>query len=208
MQTSYRIDSTANLKMPTQRVFDQGLPEQFGFVTTFRVKREPRKRWHVIRITDSRGGPQFAVALNPARKTVELSMLKYDRTLQTLSWDVPQVFTKEWHKIHFGVFRDKVLLYVNCQPIGEKPMEIVDSRIDLNGEIVVSKESESRRTQPIDLQWMVMTCDPQSAERETCDELPPRQEPVQPAQPCKTECPAGPPGPQGKLGPPGNTGNI
>ena len=71
-----------------------------------------------------------------------------------------------------GPFRDKVVLYVNCQPIGEKPMEIVDSRIDLNGEIVVSKEVESRRTHPIDLQWMVMTCDPQSAERETCDELP------------------------------------
>ena len=172
MQTSYRIDSTANLKMPTQRVFDQGLPEQFGFVTTFRVKREPRRRWHVIRITDSRGNPQFAVALNPARKTVELSMLKYDRTLQTLSWDVKQVFTKEWHKIHFGVFRDRVILYVNCQPIGSRSMEVVDSRIDLNGEIIVSKEADSSRTVPIDLQWMVMTCDPESAERETCDELP------------------------------------
>ena len=112
------------------------------------------------------------MALNPPRKTVELSLPKYDRSLQTMSWEVPQVFTKEWHKIHFGVFRDKVVLYVNCQPIGEKPMEIVDSRIDLNGEIVVSKEVESRRTHPIDLQWMVMTCDPQSAERETCDELP------------------------------------
>ena len=30
MQTAYRIDTSANLKMPTMRVFDQGLPEQFG----------------------------------------------------------------------------------------------------------------------------------------------------------------------------------
>ena len=30
MQTAYRIDSSANLKMSTMRVFDQGLPEQFG----------------------------------------------------------------------------------------------------------------------------------------------------------------------------------
>ena len=155
-----------------RRVFDQGLPEQFGFVTTFRVKREPRRRWHVIRITDSRGEPQFAVALNPTRKTVELSLPKYDRSLQTLSWDVPQVFTKEWHKIYFGVFRDKVTLFVNCQPVGEEPMEILDPRIDLNGEIIVAKEAESSRTTPIDLQWMVMTCDPESAARETCDELP------------------------------------
>ena len=34
-----------------------------------------------------------------------------------MTWDVPQVFTDEWHKIHFGVFRDKVVLYVNCQPV-------------------------------------------------------------------------------------------
>ncbi len=103
---------------------------------------------------------------------MEFSIPKYDRSLQTISFDVPQVFTKEWHKIHFGVFREKLVLFVNCQPVGEKPMDIVDSRIDLNGEIVVAKEADSSRTIPIDLQWMVMTCDPESAERETCDELP------------------------------------
>ena len=43
------------------------------------------------------------------------------------------------------MFRDRVLLYVNCQPIGEKPLEVVDSRIDLNGEIVVAKDSDSSR---------------------------------------------------------------
>lgn len=51
-------------------------------------------------------------------------------------------------------------------------MDVVDSRIDLNGEIIVAKEAESDRTVPIDIQWMVMACDPQSVERETCDELP------------------------------------
>ena len=51
-------------------------------------------------------------------------------------------------------------------------MEYVDSRIDLNGEILIAKEAQSTRTTPIDLQWMVMTCDPESVERETCDELP------------------------------------
>ena len=42
------------------------------------------------------------------------------------------------------------------------------------GEIIIAKEAGSLRTTPIDLQWMVMTCDPGSAERETCDELPVR----------------------------------
>ena len=84
---------------------------------------------------------------------------------------------------------------MNCEAAGEKPMEYVDSRIDLNGgkmkkqryperyiirfissgEIIIAKEADSLRTTPIDLQWMVMTCDPESAARETCDELPVRE---------------------------------
>ena len=56
--------------------------------------------------------------------------------------------------------------------MGEKPLETVDARIDLNGEIMIAKEVDSGRTTPITLQWMVMACDPSSVERETCDELP------------------------------------
>merc|ERR1719500_2208542 len=67
MQTAYRIDSTANLVMPTLRVFNQGLPEQFSFVTTFRNRRPTGGRWQLIRITDTAGQPQFAVGLNPDR---------------------------------------------------------------------------------------------------------------------------------------------
>ncbi len=72
-------------------MFNQGLPEQFSFVTTFRNRRPTRTRWHLIRITDSRGQPQFAVGLDPVRKTIEFSILKYDRSLQTLTWEKPEV---------------------------------------------------------------------------------------------------------------------
>ena len=85
------------------------------------------------------------------------------------------MFDSEWHKLHFGVWRDKVVLYVNCEPVGEEPLQVVDSRIDLNGEIMIAKEADSQRTQAIDLQWMVMACDPDSVSRETCDELPVRE---------------------------------
>ena len=68
--------------------------------------------------------------------------------------------------------RDRVVLYINCQEVGERPIDVVDSRIDLSGEILVAKEADNGRTTAIDLQWMVMSCDPESVERETCDELP------------------------------------
>ena len=74
-----------------RRVFNQGLPEQFSFVTTFRHRNAQRgRRWHLIRVTDSRGQPQFAVGLDPNRKTVEFSIKKYDGSLQTLTWERPQ----------------------------------------------------------------------------------------------------------------------
>ena len=37
---------------------------------------------------------------------------------------IVQVFDNNWHKLHFGVFRDKVVLYVNCQPVGEEPLQV------------------------------------------------------------------------------------
>ena len=76
-----------------RRVFNQGLPEQFSFVTTFRHRSSAQgrgRRWHLIRVTDSRGQPQFAVGLDPSRKTVEFSIKKYDGSLQTLTWERPQ----------------------------------------------------------------------------------------------------------------------
>ncbi len=77
-------------------------------MTTFRNRRRgSRRRWHLIRITDTQGQPQFAVGLDPARETIEFSILRYDRTLQTLTWERPDVFSTDWHKIYFGVFRDR-----------------------------------------------------------------------------------------------------
>ena len=106
------------------------------------------------------------------------------------------MFDNDWNKLHFGVFRDKVVLYVNCQPVGEEPLQVVDSRIDLNGDIMIAKEADSQRTQAIDLQWMVMACDPDSVSRETCDELP--LKPILPQKPqCEVTCPVGPAGKDG-----------
>jgi len=46
----------------------------------------------------------------------------------------------------------------------------------------------------IDLQWLVIHCDPYLAAKETCNELPPVIEDEPMDQPCEEQCPAGPPG--------------
>lgn len=60
-----------------------------------------------------------------------------------------QVFDRNWHKIHFGVSRDSVLLYVDCQ--NKSTLEFTDPRgpIDINGDISVSKLGDSRETVPV-----------------------------------------------------------
>ena len=75
-------------------MFNQGLPEQFSFVTTFRNRRPAQNRWQLIRITNTRGQPQFAVGLNPGRNTIEFSILNYNGELQTLSWEKQEVASR------------------------------------------------------------------------------------------------------------------
>ena len=52
---------------------------------------QSENRWQLIRITNTRGQPQFAVGLNPGRKTIEFSILNYNGELQTLSWEKQEV---------------------------------------------------------------------------------------------------------------------
>ena len=49
----------------------------------------------------------------------------------------------------------------------------------------------------IDLQWLVIHCDPHLAAKETCDEIPPNNDNPDP-EPC-TDCPPGPPGAIGPM---------
>ena len=35
-------------------------------------------------------------------------------------------------------------MYVNCEPVGEQPLQPVNSRIDLNGQILIAKVRERK----------------------------------------------------------------
>lgn len=151
-------------------IFPQGLPEQFSFICTFRTRKPPKTSWSIIRISDIRQRPQFQVTLNPRKSAIEFSIADYQGTLQTLTFRraqvsrlaattnktfravtpivSPQVFDKEWHKVHFGVHRQKVVLYIDCELSEELPLD-VRGKIDVNGEIAISKVFGTRRTVPV-----------------------------------------------------------
>ncbi|XP_054015864.1 collagen alpha-1(IX) chain-like, partial [Hylaeus anthracinus] len=109
------------------------------------------------------------------------------------------MFDKNWHKINVGIIRDKVMVYVDCEHAGAlaaKPR----GPIKVDGDISISKMFHSKLTIPVDIQWMVLNCDPTKPERETCEELPKSlSSPLLPQRRpgCEVICPQGPPGMNG-----------
>ncbi|ESO92414.1 hypothetical protein LOTGIDRAFT_121119, partial [Lottia gigantea] len=193
-QVAYRISKKANLRIRTDQLFPKGLPDRFSFVSTFRMPGKTRReKWNLVQIKDTRGQPQFGVRLDGETKTIDFYYINYEGRVTNLkfSQNVKQLFTRDWHKIHFSVGREYIELYLDCQPIASKP--IVPWRpIDVNGEMVLGTKDSTGETVPFDLQWLVLHCDPSKPERETCDELPP---------------PSGSMGPRGIPGEPGIPGN-
>jgi collagen type IX alpha len=77
-----------------------------------------------------------------------LLKIQIEMTHTALHFDGLQVFDKEWHKVHFGVHRERVVLYVDCELSEELPLDI-RGKIDVNGEIAISKVAGTRRTVPV-----------------------------------------------------------
>lgn len=65
-----------------------------------------------------------------------------------------QVFDKNWHKLHFGVHRDQVVLYVDCEHTTTERLE-PRGPIDVNGDITISKLAGSRNTVPVCIRFYV-----------------------------------------------------
>ncbi|XP_065168716.1 collagen alpha-1(IX) chain-like isoform X2 [Atheta coriaria] len=170
-QTAYRLNANADLTLSTRNVFPQGLPEQFSFICTFRNRRVINSTWHLLRITDVEQRPQFVIAMNADQASIDFVITNYEGRIQTVHFPHANVFDKNWHKIHFGVTRLNVTLFVDCKLIATKTLD-PRGPIDTNGEISVAKLANSKITNPIDLQWMLMSCDPSKPHREKCSEIP------------------------------------
>ncbi|CAG0923111.1 unnamed protein product, partial [Notodromas monacha] len=215
IQSAYRLSKDADLNLPTRSIFPLGLPDKFSFIATFRQRKVSRVSWDIIRMVDMQGNPQFAVTLAPRDNAVQFSIMSIEGNLMTVSFPEIKVFDEKWHKLHFGIFRDvntRIVLYSDCQEVGSQVLDLPIGPIDVNGRTLISKTQGQRdRTVLIDLQWMVINCDPTRPERETCDELP-APEPEETALPqvqgpmCDVTCPPGTPGYNGTDGPPGPRG--
>src|SRR5207249_4668700 len=74
-------------------------------------------------------------------------------------------------KIHLAVFESNVTLYDHCEPHSTLPISR-RGQMDTDGDIWIAKYEDDLSTVPLDLQWMVLSCDPTRPERGTCEEVP------------------------------------
>jgi len=61
-----------------------------------------------------------------------------------------QIFDKDWHKINFGVFGDKLALRIDCEYVGTRELR-PRKPIKIDGDMSLAKMSNSNITVPVSL---------------------------------------------------------
>ncbi|RXM29419.1 Collagen alpha-1(IX) chain [Acipenser ruthenus] len=140
LQVAYRLDKDAGFQIPTRIIYPHGLPEEYSFVTTFRMmKNTINKVWNMWQLVDQDGYKQVGLRLNGDQQGVEFFLVGMDGSLQVVTFPgVSQLFNTEWHKVLVGVERDQVTLYLDCQPIGSKPIK-TKGTVNTEGETLIGR---------------------------------------------------------------------
>ncbi|GCC37254.1 hypothetical protein chiPu_0015756 [Chiloscyllium punctatum] len=164
-----------SLIRPTELVFPQGLPQDFTFLATMLLKKKKvKENWYMIKITDQQGLTQFSIRIDGRDKAVEYKAK--GRFQDYVRWvfsseGVAALFDLRWHKLVISVQANVASLYIDCQLIEIKSVE---ERADINteGQTVMSRIAEDNKPVEVDLQQMILFCDPLMAEKLTCCEIP------------------------------------
>ena len=162
-----------------------GFPKEFRFAVKLRIHNisNIRNDWNIMQISDVDGNLQFSIGLSPQSKTIYFSMIIRNGTTHTNSWHLEEVFDYKWHKIRFGIFRhlpsehkdsahkQYVALYLDCNLIGKMmPLDNAHfNELDAEGYMKMSVAVGTGETIPIDLQNMVITCNPNRIGLEICE---------------------------------------
>uniref|UniRef100_A0A182UPL5 LAM_G_DOMAIN domain-containing protein n=1 Tax=Anopheles merus TaxID=30066 RepID=A0A182UPL5_ANOME len=224
-QTAYRFEKEANLTMRSVDAFPLGLPHQFSFECTYRIEDEGESSWHLFEVTNEVQESQLAITLNPGRQILQIGLPATEGEQQIVEYHHTTLFDHNWHKIMLGVTNDYLNLWVDCRPVRDTdgnlnvPLEPRDRFDVADGYVSISRFAETSVFEPespiIDLQWMVMNCDPTRPARGNCDELPVYDvasltanlpEGPTPKSDCNTVCPPGYNGTDGAPGPAGPPG--
>ena len=152
IQTAYRLSRRADLSAPAKTLLPYGLPQQFSFVCSFKKRPSKDDSWSLVRIDGSDGQPQFELTLHPQQKSLEfksaVATIRRPLVFQNVDCDDGQ-----WHKLHLGVFNDKISLYHNCEKHSTIFIDFMPNGFSsLNGKLDVAKyAAKSGETVPVSI---------------------------------------------------------
>ncbi|KAG4079601.1 hypothetical protein HA402_001789 [Bradysia odoriphaga] len=217
IQRAYRLERQSNLTLRSFEAFPRGIPHQFSFECAFRARQPPIAPWHLFHVTNYYEESQLAVTMYPEQETIGLALPDANGRLQNVFFQHKRLFDESWHKVMLGVTPNEARLWVDCKQVvgvhGDyvEPLEARGRFDTRGGHLYVSQMMKTNRdmaeeTVPIDLQWMVLSCDPTRPTRQNCNEIP--ESYVAPAStgrrpdgsPYEEECPVCPQGPPGHNG--------
>lgn len=114
--------SALDLLRPT---FPRGFPAEYSVMTTFRmIKNTVNKVWNLWQVVDEDGFKQVGMRLNGDQQALEFFLTTMDGDLQTVTFPgLSVLFNTKWHKVMIGVESEMVTLYVDCQPVDQKPIK-------------------------------------------------------------------------------------
>ncbi|XP_066518232.1 collagen alpha-1(XIX) chain isoform X2 [Hoplias malabaricus] len=159
----------------TVLVFPNGLSHEYSFVATFRLRKTTKKdRWFLWQILDKAGDSQVSLIVDGAKKLVEFSalgLLKSNLHYVFKSRDLHTLFDRQWHKLGVAVRSNTVAVYVDCKLIERRLIEERDAA-DMCGRALITTRAEDGRPVDIELQEILVFCDPSMAEEDKCCEAP------------------------------------
>lgn len=132
------------LKILLRNLYPSGLPEEYSFLTTFRMTGSTlRKNWNIWQIQDSSGKEQVGIKINGQTQSVAFSYKGLDGSLQMAAFsNLPSLFDSQWHKIMIGVERSSATLFVDCIRIESLPIK-PRGPIDTDGFAVLGKLADN-----------------------------------------------------------------
>ncbi|KTF83085.1 hypothetical protein cypCar_00043941, partial [Cyprinus carpio] len=174
LQVAYRLDREANFQIPTRLNFPRGFPDEYSFMTTFRmIKNTVNKVWNIWQVVDEDGLKQAGMRLNGDQQALEFFLTTMEGDVQTVTFPgLSVLFNTKWHKVMVGVEKELVTLYVDCHPVDRKPIKR-KGYVNTEGDTLIGRlDSDPNTSVVFELQWMMIHCDPKRAQRESCSELP------------------------------------
>lgn len=117
-QNAYRLTQESSLSAESRQIFTVGvIPYNFWFESTFRAREQQFQPWYLIHVTNGQGVTQISVTMDTLQQVIGIGLPDINGNVQRVFFQHSGVFDQNWHKIMVSVVKDKVKLWIDCQPV-------------------------------------------------------------------------------------------